>query len=56
LDIVLYPVDANDSGEWLIGLEQISALERTVRLKAKNKSKKTKNFKDRRQAAMLPVP
>jgi hypothetical protein len=47
--MVLFPIDANDSGEWLIGLEQISALVRTVQLKAKKKSKKIKNFKDRRQ-------
>jgi hypothetical protein len=42
LDMVLFPIDANDSGEWLIGLEQISALVRTVQLKAKKRSKKRK--------------
>jgi hypothetical protein len=47
--MVLFPVDANDNGEWLRGLEQISAPVRTVRLKAKNKSKKMENFTDRRQ-------
>ena len=44
--MVLFPIDANDTGEWLIGLEQIPPLVPPVRLKAKKKSKKKKNFKD----------
>jgi hypothetical protein len=47
--MVLVPIDANDTGYWLIGLEQISPLVRTVQLKAKKKSKKMENFKDRGQ-------
>jgi hypothetical protein len=50
--MVLFPIDANDTGEWLIGLQQISRLVRPVRLKAKKKSKKMKNFKDRGQRLM----
>jgi hypothetical protein len=42
--MVLFPIDANDTGEWLIGLEQIPPLVPPVRLKAKKKSKKEEKF------------